>query len=438
VLVEMDVVEQRYRVVLEVLEDGLPVVEVAARHGVSRQTVHNWLRRYRGGGMSRLVDHSRRPAGCPHRMPPAVEELICELRRKNPLWGPWRLVHELQRRAVEPVPGRTSVYRALERNRLIEPAARRRRRAVYRRWERARPMELWQMDVVSFQLADRASLSLLTGVDDHSRYCVCAAVLRRADSRSVCAAFSAALGRYGVPDQLLTDNGMVFTGRFTGGLHPTLVLFERICQQQGIRHLLTKPRSPTTTGKIERFHRTLRTELFATQRFSTVEEAQAAIDAYVEHYNNERPHQALGMLTPARRFAYDEAARLVEPPLSDEEIQVLVPQPSTTARATALEPLSNASLMQRKVHRQGTVGFGGAVYSIGRRFAGHLVTVAVDNGLVRFVVDNEVVRTHRVAAGGGYVRGDTKREALYRRNSHRNVEVEQTSVNDVVDLVRQA
>lgn len=443
-LVELDVVEQRYRIVLEVLENGLPVGEVAERHGVSRQTLHSWLRRYRGGGMGGLVEHSRRPTTCPHRMPPAVEQLVCELRRRNPRWGPWRLVHELQRRSIEPLPGRTSVYRALERNRLIEPAARRGRRAHLRRWERGRPMELWQMDVVGFALADGVHLSLLTGVDDHSRFCVCAAVLQRADARSVCRAFSAALGQHGVPDQLLTDNGRVFTGRFSSGPYPTVVVFDRICQQQGIRHLLTKPRSPTTTGKIERFHRTLRTELFADQSFSSVDQAQRAITAYVDHYNTERPHQALGGLTPERRFAYDQASRAVEPPFTDEDLRVVLPPvparpplPVPTPTAPSAPPVK-LEPGQRKVHPQGTVGYRGAVYNLGRHFAGQVVTVSDDNGLVRFLVGSQVIRIHQVAEPGSYVPGDTSTEVLAKRNQPREAEIEHTTVKDVVDLMRQA
>ena len=137
-LVGLNLVEQRYRVVLEVLEDGLPVTEVAMRHGVSRQTVHTWLRRYREAGMAGLVDRSRRPPRCAHQISAEMEGLVCDLRRHHPRWGPWRLVHELRRQGVAGIPGRTSIYRVLDRNQLIEPFARRRQRAVYRRWERSR------------------------------------------------------------------------------------------------------------------------------------------------------------------------------------------------------------------------------------------------------------------------------------------------------------
>jgi transposase InsO family protein len=100
--------------------------------------------------------------------------------------------------------------------------------------------------------------------------------------------------------EVLTDNGKVFTTRF--GLRDTEVLFDRICRENGIDHLLTAPRSPTTTGKIERFHRTLRAEFLTGRTFADLESAQAELDRWVESYNTERPHQGIGMATPASRF----------------------------------------------------------------------------------------------------------------------------------------
>jgi transposase InsO family protein len=439
VLVELNVVEQRYRVVLEVLEDGVPVCEVAERHGVSRQTVHSWLRRYRESGMSGLVDRSRRPQRCPHRMSAEAETMVCELRRQHPHWGPRRLVHELRSRGLEAVPGRTSVYRVLDRNGLIEPVARRRQRAAYRRWERTRPMELWQMDVVGFRLGDGSMVSLLTGVDDHSRYCVCAAVMRRAESRSVCTALSEALRRHGVPDQLLTDNGRVFTGRFTRP-HPAVVQFDRICQVQGIRHLLTKPYSPTTTGKIERFHRTLRVELLNEAKFATMDAAQRAIDAFVSHYNLERPHQALGMLTPAVRFRYDETERTVTPPITDAELRTLVvaPKPVSVATPPVLRS-DEPEGIRRSISSIGVIRFAGAQYGLGRRFANHIASVVPDGDLIRFYVDGQFVRTHVRLPTGGYAHGDTKLEVIYRnRKSSVPDVVGSASVKDQVDLICQA
>jgi len=104
-----------------------------------------------------------------------------------------------------------------------------------------------------------------------------------------------------MPEQILTDNGKVFTGRFS---HPPVeVLFDRICRENGIEHLLTQPRSPTTTGKIERFHRTPRDEFLSEQRlFRTIAQAQQALDEWVAYYNTEREHQSIDDLPPAQRF----------------------------------------------------------------------------------------------------------------------------------------
>ena len=145
---------------------------------------------------------------------------------------------------------------------------------------------------------------IVTGVDDHSRYCVLARVVERATGRAICLAFSEALERYGAPEEVLTDNGKQFTGRFGRGGE---VLFDKICRRNAITHRLTAPRSPTTTGKIERFHQTLRRELLDDARpFASLLEAQAALDDWVRDYNAERPHQALEQrapVTPAERFA---------------------------------------------------------------------------------------------------------------------------------------
>jgi transposase len=142
------VVEQRYRAVLEVF-DGGSVTEVAGRYGVVRQTVHGWLRRYANdGGLGGLADRSSRPASCPHQMPAVIEARVVAVRRAHPGWGPARIRWQLGRDGVVPVPGRSSVYRALVRHGRVEARRRRRRREDYRRWERGRSMELWEMDVM--------------------------------------------------------------------------------------------------------------------------------------------------------------------------------------------------------------------------------------------------------------------------------------------------
>ena len=206
-LVELGVVEQRYRAVLEVLEEGVPVIEVARRYGVARQTVHEWLARYANdGGLGGLADRSSRPQTCPHQMPAVVEARIVGIRRDHPGWGPSRIRWELERAGVAPLPGRSAVYRALIRHGLIVPGRRKRRREDYRRWERSAAMQLWQMDVMGrVHLAGGQEVKIVTGIDDHSRFVVCAKVVARATAWPVCQALAGALAAHGIPEQILTD-----------------------------------------------------------------------------------------------------------------------------------------------------------------------------------------------------------------------------------------
>ena len=147
-------------------------------------------------------------------------------------------------------------------------------------------------------------LKAVSGIDDNSRFGISATLVRRATAGPVCEALLAALRRHGVPDQILTDNGKVFTGRFGPAGSSAEVLFDRICAENGIRHLLTAPRSPTTTGKVERWHKTIRAEFLAEHDYkhATMAELQQALDAWVADYNTARPHQALGMRPPVERF----------------------------------------------------------------------------------------------------------------------------------------
>jgi hypothetical protein len=242
-------------------------------------------------------------------------------------------------------------------------------------------MELWQLDVMGrVFLADQTKLKLATGVDDHSRFCVVARLMPRATARRVCAAFSEALRRYGLPEEVLTDNGKVFTARF--GPRDAETLFDRICRENGITHRLTAVRSPTTTGKVERFHKTLRDELFSKHTFTTIEQAQRALDAFVEEYNALRPHQSLGERTPAERFRL-RAVEVPEP----------VVQETTASPEEAQATLSSDGHL-RKVDGNGRIIFAGTRYRARRALAGELVSVCIDGDIVRILHGGVLVRAH--------------------------------------------
>ena len=302
--------------------------------------------------------------------------------RAHPGWGPQRLRYELAREGTGPVPSRSGVYRALVRNGLLTPGVRRRRRRDYRCWERDRPMQLWQMDVMGgIRLVGGAEVKLVTGVDDHSRFCVAAGVVQSATAQAVCRVLVQALERHGVPEELLTDNGKVFTGRFSRP--PGLVVFERLCRERGIIQRFTKVRSPTTTGKIERFHKTIQAELLAGRAFVDLAQAQAAVDAWVAVYNTRRPHQALQMRPPAERF---------HRPPAPQPAPGAAPRP-TGGGAPDASVVGPAVQVCRRVQANGTIRLGARWLSVGRRLAGTEVEVRVSASLLQVAQDGLLLKT---------------------------------------------
>jgi transposase InsO family protein len=393
---ELSVAEQRYQAVMAVIGDGLSVSQVAEKVGVSRQTLHCWLARYEASGLDGLVDRSHRPASCPHQMPAVVEAALLELRRSRPYWGPRRLVFELAKRGIWPVPSESAAYRALVRAAMIDPGVRDRRSRKWKRWERGAPMELWQMDIVGgFPLADGSSAKALTGIDDHSRMCVCARLMARERTRAVCDGLRGAVAAYGAPEQILTDNGKVFTGRFS---HPPVeVLFDAICRQNGIEHLLTQPRSPTTTGKIERFHRSMRAEFLSSRTaFASLKAAQQALDEWVDYYNTARPHQALDMAIPAERFIPGAAV-------------------SPTAAVPLGQDRTGDDWVSRRVTSNGVVSVAWQQVCLGAHHAGARCDVHVDGDLLRFFIGDDLVKTAARTS-----RGEVRNKRAFRTREQAN------------------
>jgi transposase InsO family protein len=380
VLVVLSVVEQRLDAVRAVL-GGATVTEVSAAAGVARSTLHRWIGRYLAGNVAALADRSHRPVSCPHQAAPQVEVLVAELRRKHPRWGAKRIRMQLLRVPVEGMllPSERTINRILLRHGLALPRPRKRPRASFVRFERPGPMQLWQVDIVGgLWLVDTRTgvlreAKIVTGVDDHSRFCVMAKVVERATSRAVCVAFAEALARFGVPEEVQSDNGKQFTDRFGKGGE---VMFDRICRKNGIRHRLTDPFSPNQNGKVERFHGTLRPDfLDQVAPFTSLADAQAAVDVWVADYNTDRPHQALDLklpVTPADRFApvSEEQRELVElwlPP-------ALEAAPTSTAVAAGAAGVSAAGEPSRLDWLGGPVEFdqvvppSGNMSIVGRQF----------------------------------------------------------------------
>jgi transposase InsO family protein len=409
-------VEQRLDAVRSVLA-GAEVGEVAARAGVHRSTVHRWLVRYLAGQIGGLADRSHRPLGCPHQVDEVVEVAVAEMRREHPRWGSRRIRLELIRQPrpwLSPasvgmvVPSERTIDRILIRQGLLRQRPRKRPRESFTRFERPAPMQLWGVDIVGgIRLVNPVTgelreAKIVTGIDDHSRFCVMAAVVERATARAVCLAFAQALARYGVPEEVISDNGKQFTDRFNRyGPSRGEVLFDKICRKNGITHRLTMPASPNQNGKVERFHGTFRPEISQDGPFESLAHAQAAVDEWVEHYNRERPHQGLDQklpVVPADRFtpaaSGPSGVELWLPPALD-----VVSTPEVVAAlesAQQRQPGSGAAVeLDRAVPGSGNMSLCGYQFWLGPSRAGQVVRFWIDCDWVHLSVGGTRIKSLR-------------------------------------------
>lgn len=193
--------------------------------------------------------------------------------------------------------------------------------------------------------------------------------------------FEEAASRYGLPRQVLSDNGLCFTGR----LHGVEVEFERSLAELGVELITSGPYHPQTLGKLERFHKTLKAWLADEGPAFDLPHLQELLDAFRHHYNRDRPHQGLGNLTPAERYGY-------APPAAGATASLGVVERG--------EPVYPPHSIVRKVSRVGNLGYLGKQITIGKRWAGARVRVIPVNGLVHIFYGEELVRALAVDPDG--------------------------------------
>jgi len=287
--------------VLKVVSRQSSITAAAAEYGMSRQHLQRLLRRYRDGGLEALEPRSRRPRTNPGRTPDHIRARIVALRTELVAsgldGGPITIAWHLEREGL-PVPSTSTIRRILHAAGLVVPEPRKRPRSSWIRFEAAAPNEVWQSDFTHWRLADGTEVEILDWLDDHSRYLLALTVFRRVAGDDVVATFVAAGEEYGWPAATLTDNGAVYTSRFTGGRNG----FEYLLAYLGVRQKNGAPGHPQTQGKIERFHQTLKRWLERQPAARTLGELQAQLDRLRLHYNEHRPHRATGRMTPAEAY----------------------------------------------------------------------------------------------------------------------------------------
>jgi transposase InsO family protein len=292
---EVSVMDQRREFVFLAMQEGANRRELFRRFGISPDVGYKWLHRWATNG--ELADRSRRPVASPLRSDDAIERAVLAVRDAHPAWGARKIVRRLEEEGRVP-PAPSTVHAILRRKGRIEPPAGTPGQP-YQRFEKPAPNLMWQMDFKGHvQLAGGGSCHPLTILDDHSRYALCLSACANEQGKTVQQRLETTFACYGLPDAVLVDNGSPWGGG-PGERWTELGVW---LLKVGVDVLHSRPYHPQTRGKNERFHRTLKAEVFALRRFSTLAESQLAFDAWRTIYNLERPHEALGQDVPASRY----------------------------------------------------------------------------------------------------------------------------------------
>lgn len=343
---EVSVPNQRRDFVMLACLDGANISQLCERFGISRETGHLWLRRYRSGEQD-FHDRSRRPLNSPCRLDERIEAAILEVRDAHPAWGARKIGAVLW--PAKDGPATSSVHSVLRRHgRIIQETQ---RPHEYGSFERAEPNQLWQMDYKGRVRLDCGTwCHPLTVIDDHSRYSVGLSSCANEQTETVQSRLIAIFRRHGLPEAIYVDNGSPWGGSNQGEWTRLRVWLLKV----GISTIFSTPYQPQGRGKNERFHRSLAAEVFSLARFRGLAHVQQAFDRWRHIYNYQRPHEALGLKVPASRYRPSPRnfpEKLIEP---------------------AYEP---GELLRRVGTTKGYVSFKGKLWKVPEAFRGELLAI---------------------------------------------------------------
>jgi transposase InsO family protein len=317
--------DERLRFVAQLLE-GEPMTEVCRAFGISRKTGYKIFARYKEHGLEALTDRSRRPVRYANQLPPQVESLILTLKRDKPHWGA-RKIRELLVRRLDGdvrVPAKSTIHAVLHRHGLVKPLGRPRQHATGTPLSTgAAPNELWCADFKGeFRLGNGQYCYPLTVTDHASRYLLLCEALESTREELAITAFEQLFIERGLPEAIRSDNGVPFASpNALFNLSKLSVWWLRL----GIAIERIKPGQPTQNGRHERMHLTLKKEATRPAGQNSLQQ-QARFDAFVQEFNAERPHEALGMKCPAEVYSASPRPYASLPeltyPLHDREVLV--------------------------------------------------------------------------------------------------------------------
>jgi transposase InsO family protein len=339
---ECSLMSQREEFCRLALSPGANVRALCVRFGVSPTTGYKWLEVFERLGGEGLGDRSRRPLTSPGRTPADMEAAVLAVRREHPAWGGRKIRRVLESAGLTHPPSASTITQILRRHGLLDgPGAGAARAFV--RFEHPEPNDLWQMDFKGWFALHPGQCHPLTVLDDHARYALEIGACGDERGRTVRGRLEAVFERYGLPWRMLCDNGPPW-GTAGHGPHSRLSVW-LMDLDIGVSH--GRPYHPQTQGKDERFHRTLKAEVLG-ETFKTLDQVQAAFDRWRPIYNTKRPHEGIGLSTPASRYRMSPRSRpqAIDPPDYEPQAEV------------------------RRVDNNGAVTFKGRTFKASKAFAG--------------------------------------------------------------------
>jgi len=351
--------EFRVKMVRLYLEEGYSTGVLREHFGVSHHSVTRWAKAYREQGPDGLL--ARQRPGAKPKISPAVKKRIVKVKKSHPEYGARRIADVLKRIFLLSASA-SSVHKTLSDAGMTEKIKPKpvKNLSKPRFFERSRPNQLWQSDIMTFRLAGRNAY-LIGFIDDYSRYITSLGLYRSQTAALVLETYRRGIAEYGVPREMLTDNGRQYTN-WRGKTR-----FEREMKKDRVRHIRSRPHHPMTLGKIERFWKSIQTEFLMRAQFGSFDEAVERCAYWVKYYNYKRPHQGIGGLCPADRFfeiAHD-LKRTLEQGVEDNALELAL-------RGRPVDPF----------------------YMVGR-MGDQSVVIRAEKGKVRMLVDGEQQRPQK-------------------------------------------
>jgi transposase InsO family protein len=323
--------------------------ELCRRFQISCKTGYKWVHRHQQEGPQGLEDRPRRPQRSPNHSPEQLEHKVLSIRDDHPAWGARKIEARLKQLGEVLIPAASTIHAILVRHQRVDSA----QSAKHQRWQRFEheaPNRLWQMDFKGhFALGNGQRCHPLTVLDDHSRYALCLQACPNQQGETVKAKLTLTFRRFGLPLQMLMDNGSPWGNAVEHPYTPLTVWLLRL--GIGVSH--SRPYHPQTQGKEERFHRTLQAEVLQGRVYPDFDPMQDQFDQWRLIYNQQRPHQALGMEVPARRYQ-------VSPRSFPEVLPAIEYGPGDQIR---------------RVQQQGKISFHNRVLRLSKAFSGYPVAL---------------------------------------------------------------